>query len=243
MALEIKNIHAEVEGKEILKGISLECQTKEVHVIMGPNGSGKSTLANVLMGHPKYKLTKGKIILDKKNITNAKTDQRAKEGLFLSFQHPLEIEGVTITNLLKTAKQSKTGKKIPILKFSREISEKMEELNIDISLRTREVNKGFSGGEKKRTEMLQLLTLEPKYAILDEIDSGLDVDGIKVVARAIKKAQEKGTGIIIITHYNRILHEIKADKVSILYKGKIVMTGTQELAEKIEKEGFEQFIE
>ena len=241
MTLEIKNLHVEVDGKEILKGINLTFEEGKTHIIMGPNGSGKSTLANTIMGNPKYTITKGSITLNEKDITKEKVHERAKQGLFLSFQYPAEITGVTLTNFLRTALRAKTGKKLPVLKFHKLLGEKMNELDMPLEFRSRYVNENFSGGEKKKAEMLQMLILEPKFAILDEIDSGADIDAIKIIAQAIKKAKENNTGIIGITHYNRILQEITPDKVSILYKGKIVQQGGKELAEKIEQQGFEEF--
>ncbi|MSR86134.1 Fe-S cluster assembly ATPase SufC [Candidatus Woesearchaeota archaeon] len=238
--LEIKDLHIEVNGTEIIKGVSLTFQSGKVHALMGPNGSGKSTLANALMGHPKYKITKGHIILDGKDITHEKPNIRANLGLFLSFQYPAEITGVTINNFLRTAVNNKREKKYSIVEFHNLLKEKMKELNIDISFIKRYINEGFSGGEKKKMEILQLSMLEPKYALLDETDSGMDVDAIRIVAEGINKVkQNKDMGIILITHYQRILDYLQPDEVSILFKGKIVATGGQELAKRIEKEGFE----
>ncbi len=235
--LEIINLHVEVEGKEILKGISLTIESGKIHALMGPNGSGKSTLANALMGHPKYKITKGKIILDNIDITNEKTDKRAKAGLFLSFQHPQEISGVRITNFLRTAVNEVKGTNHSVIDFHKLLKEKMQSLNIDSSFLKRNLNEGFSGGEKKRAEMLQLLMLEPKYAMLDETDSGLDVDAIRIVAEGINKVKDQ-MGILLITHYDRFLQHLQPDTVSIISNGKIIQQGNYELAEQIQNEGF-----
>lgn len=241
--LEIKDLHVEVDGTEIIKGVTLTFHPGKVHVLMGPNGSGKSTLANALMGHPKYKITKGQIILDGKDITEEKANIRAKEGLFLSFQYPAEITGVTMMNFLRTAVNNKREKKYSIVEFHAILKEKMKELQIDSSFTKRYVNEGFSGGEKKRAEILQLILLEPKYAVLDEPDSGADVDVIKILSEGIEKVRKnKDMSIIMITHYKRILEYLQPDEVSILYKGKIIAQGDYELAKQIEKEGFEGVI-
>ncbi len=241
--LEIKDLYVEVNGTEIIKGVTLTFHSGKTHALMGPNGSGKSTLANAIMGHPKYKITKGKIILDRKDITNEKANIRANLGLFLSFQYPAEITGVTISNFLRTAVNNKREKKYSIVEFHTILKEKMKELGMESSFMKRYLNEGFSGGEKKRTEILQLSLLEPEFALLDETDSGLDVDAIRIVADGINKVKKtKNMGIILITHYQRILEYIQPDEVSILYNGKIITQGGKELAEKIEKEGFEGVI-
>ena len=241
--LEIKDLHVEVNGIEIIKGVSLTFQMGKIHALMGPNGSGKSTLANALMGHPKYKITKGKIILDGRDITQEKANIRANLGLFLSFQYPAEITGVTMSNFLRTAVNNKREKKYSIVEFHALIKEKMKELEIDPSFVKRHINEGFSGGEKKKAEILQLSMLEPKYALLDETDSGMDVDSIKIVAEGINKIKtKKEMAIILITHYQRILEYLQPDTVSILYKGKIVAEGGKELTKRIEKEGFEGIV-
>ena len=240
--LEVIDLHVEVDGIEIIKGISLTFEQGKVHAIMGPNGSGKSTLAHALMGHPKYKITQGKIILDGKDITNEKANVRAKEGLFLSFQYPAEISGVTISNFLRTALNSVKEKKYSIIEFHNILKEKMNELKMDISFNKRYLNEGFSGGEKKRAEILQLMLLEPKYALLDETDSGLDVDALKIVADGINKVRGKEMGIAVITHYNKFLEYLTPDEVSILYKGKIISHGGFEVAKKIEVQGFDEII-
>ena len=237
--LEIKDLHVSVEGKEILKGINLDIIKGETTVIMGPNGSGKSTLANTIMGHPKYQITSGKIILDGEDITNLKPNEKAKKGLFLSFQYPSEISGVTVSNFLRTALTSLKGEKISVLDFHKLLKEKMKALNMDTTLTKRYLNEGFSGGEKKKTEILQMMVLNPKYAILDETDSGLDVDALKAVASGIKSTINPNVGILVITHYNRILDYLTPNKVHIMQSGKITKSGGAELAKEIESKGFE----
>ncbi len=241
--LEIIDLHVEVNGTEIIKGISLTFLPNKVYALMGPNGSGKSTLANALMGNPKYKITKGKIILDGEDITNLKPNERSKLGLFLSFQHPPEIPGVNIQNFLRIATNNITKKNYSVLDFHNLIKEKLSELNMDTSFIKRNLNEGFSGGEKKRLEMLQLSLLQPKYALLDETDSGLDVDAIRTVAESINKIKKKSEmAIIVISHYHKFLEYIKPDEVSIISKGKIIKQGTSELAKQIEDYGFENLI-
>ncbi len=239
MALEIKNLHVEVDGKEILKGISLKITDGEVHALMGPNGSGKSTLANTLMGHPKHKITKGKILLNEEDITNLSPDKRAKKGLFLSFQHPSEISGVTIQNFLKTSYNNLKDEKLPVFKFKKILQEKAKLLDVDEIFFSRYLNEGFSGGEKKKTEILQLLTLDPKIAILDETDSGLDIDALKIVSNGINQFKNPNKSILIITHYKRILEYIKPDKISIIKDGKIVYEGNSDLIDHLEKKGYD----
>lgn len=246
--LDIIDLHVEVDGKEIIKGVSLTFYPGKVHALMGPNGSGKSTLAHALMGHPKYKIAKGKILLDGGDITMAKPEVRAQKGLFLSFQYPSEISGVTISNFLRTAVNNLREKKgLPpysVVDFHKLLKEKMAQLKIDASFSKRYLNEGFSGGEKKRMEMLQLSMLEPRYALLDETDSGLDVDALKTVAEGIENIRkELETSIIVITHYNKFLEYLKPDEVSILYNGRIVKTGSYQLAQQIEKNGFGEFVQ
>jgi len=231
--ITIKDLHVEVEGKEILKGISLILKKGKVHALMGPNGSGKSTLANVIMGHPKYKITKGSILLDGEDITKLSPDERAKRGLFLSFQYPKEIEGVTIANFLKTALGD-----ISLDDFEKLLKGKMKELGVDESFAERYLNTGFSGGEKKKAEILQLLVLNPSIAILDETDSGLDIDALRVVAEGINNFMNKDKTVLIITHYKRILEHINPDKIFILKDGRIVKEGSGELVERLEEEGY-----
>ncbi len=243
MSLKIHNLHVSVEKKEILKGISFEIHPGEVHCIMGPNGSGKSTLANVLMGHPKYSVTEGEIILDGENITSAKVQDRAKKGLFLSEQYIPEIAGVTVSNFLRTAVSAQTGHTENPVQFYKKLVKVMEEYGMNSDFASRYVNVGFSGGEKKRLEVLQLKMLNPRYAILDETDSGLDVDALKAVGQGIKNFQDGTKGILLITHYNRILEYVVPDYVHIMKQGQIIKTGTKELAQEVEKFGYENFIQ
>ena len=237
MSLKISNLNIAVEGNEIVHGLNLEINKGEVHVIMGPNGSGKSTLANTLMGHPKYTVMNGSIEIDGKNVTWEPTDERARLGLFLSMQYLPEITGVTITNFLRTAYNA-LHEEMDALTFHKFLIEKMESLGMDKSFGKRYVNVGFSGGEKKRAEILQLGVLDPTYAILDETDSGLDVDALKIVAEGINRFKGKDKGVLLITHYNRILEYIVPDYVHIMKDGKIVESGGKELALKVEKEGY-----
>ncbi len=242
--LEINDLHVEVNGTEIIKGVTLTFHAGKVHALMGPNGSGKSTLANAVMGHPKYKITKGQIILDGKDITNEKPNVRANLGLFLSFQSPAEITGVTMSNFLRTAVNNKREKKYSIVEFHTLLKEKMKELGMDSSFVKRYVNEGFSGGEKKKAEILQLSLLEPKYAFLDEPDSGADRDALITLGEGIKKMKESyPMGIILITHHQKILNYLRPDTVSILVKGRIVENGDAKLAEVIEKEGYKKYLE
>ncbi|MFL0269119.1 Fe-S cluster assembly ATPase SufC [Candidatus Clostridium radicumherbarum] len=241
--LKIENLKTEIEGKEILKGLNLEIKKGEVHVIMGPNGAGKSTLANTLMGHPKYKITDGKILFENEEINELKADERAKKGIFLSFQYPEEIPGVTVENFLRTAKMAVTGKPLKILSFKRALKEKMELLEMKEEYAERYLNLGFSGGEKKKNEILQMAILEPKLAILDETDSGLDVDAIRIVSQGVNALKNSENSILIITHHNKILDYLKPDYVHILVDGKIVKTGDFSLAKEIEANGYESYKE
>lgn len=240
MSLEIKDLHINVENKKIVKGVSLTLEKGQIQVIMGPNGSGKSTLANTLMGHPKYSIVHGEVILDGEAITLAPPHKRAQKGLFLSMQYPPEINGVTIANFLRLTKKSLTVKNIDLMSFHQELVEKMKELHIDPEFTKRYLNTGFSGGEKKKAEILQLAVLDPTYAILDETDSGLDVDALKIVAEGINKFKNKDKGILLITHYNRLLEYITPDVVHIMMDGKIIKSGGKELAEEVEKKGYKQ---
>ncbi len=242
MELKIEDLYASIDGEEILKGINLKIDLGKVHALMGPNGSGKSTLANVLMGNPKYKITKGKIFLDGENITEMSADERAKRGLFLSFQYPSEITGVTMSNFLRTAYNSIKKTNVNVIDFHRRLKDKMKELEMDSSFSKRYINEGFSGGEKKRAEILQMAVLEPRYAILDETDSGLDINSIKIVGDNITKMKNHERGILIITHYYRILNYLTPDKVHVMIDGKIVEEGGKELAEDIENNGFNKYI-
>lgn len=261
--LIIKNLHAAIESKEILRGVTLTVRSGEVHAIMGPNGGGKSTLAYALLGHPAYKIGTGKskIEIDGKNIITLPTEERAKAGLFLALQSPIAVPGVTVTNLLRTAYQELHGNKaaakdstqnpllsrrwqagsMSIIEFTKMIHNYAKDLHIEESFLTRGIHDGFSGGEKKKMEMLQALVLAPKFAIFDEIDTGLDVDALKVVAKGIDVLSKKGTGVIIITHYQRILKYVKPDVVHILVNGKIVKTGKANLAKEIEEEGYQKY--
>ena len=238
--LEIKNLHVTVNGKEILRGVNLEVNKGEIIALMGPNGSGKSTLANVLMGNPDYEITQGKIIFKDKDITNMSPTERAKLGLFLSFQYPSEIPGVSVANFLRTALNSRRRDKISVLEFRDLLKEKMKLLNMKESFAGRYLNEGFSGGEKKKNEILQMAVLEPEISIIDENDSGLGVDALRIVSNGINLLKEKtGMGVLIITHYNRILKYIKPDKVVVLKEGAISNVGDHELATRIEEEGYE----
>jgi Fe-S cluster assembly ATP-binding protein len=245
MTLEIIDLHVEVDGVEILFGVNITFEKGKIHALMGPNGGGKSTLANTIMGHPKYKITQGKIMLDGQDITQMKPNERAQAGLFLSFQHPAEIQGVKIGNLLRMAINNKrerlNEKKLSVVEFHKLMKEKMEYLKMDPSFNKRYINSGFSGGEKKRSEILQMIMLNPRYAMLDETDSGLDVDAIKLVAESINLSHKNNsTGIIVITHYHKFLEFLNPDKVSVICGGKITKQGGYELAEKIEQDGFEE---
>jgi len=237
--LEIRGLHVSVEGKEILKGVSLDINKNEIHALMGPNGSGKSTLAHALMGNPAYEITKGTIRLFGKDVTTLATHKRARAGLFLSFQYPEAIPGVSVSNFLRTALGSIRGKDVPVPEFLKFLKEKMDLLKIDHSFMRRYLNDGFSGGEKKRAEILQMAVLEPKIAVLDETDSGTDVDALKIISEGIKTiAKNQETGILLITHYNRILHYLTPDHVHILKDGKIVQSGGKGLALDVEKSGY-----
>ena len=244
--LNIKNLHANVEGNEILKGINLEVNRGEIHAIMGPNGSGKSTMANVLAGHNAYEVTNGEIIFDGKNIIGMEPDERAREGLFLAFQYPIEIPGVSNSTFLKTAldeiRKHKGEPELTAKEFLALLKEKAEILGMDISLINRSLNQGFSGGEKKRNEILQLLMLNPKLAILDETDSGLDIDALKIVAEGVNIYKNKNNAVIVVTHYQRLLDYIVPDFVHVLYKGRIVKSGTKELALELEERGYDWII-
>lgn len=238
MILEVRDLHVSIEDKEILKGVSLSIELGKVNALMGPNGSGKSTLAHALMGHPKYEITSGKIILDGEDITELGADERAKKGLFLSFQYPFEIPGVTVTNFLMSALEQKTGKKPSLLEFKKMIDSNMEKLEVDKKFLTRYLNEGFSGGEKKKSEILQMLVLDPKVAILDETDSGLDIDALRIVAKGVNEFMTENKTTLIITHYRRILDLIKPDKVLIMKDGKIVHEGRGELVDNLEENGY-----
>ncbi|NLG81688.1 MAG: Fe-S cluster assembly ATPase SufC [Bacilli bacterium] len=237
--LEIKNLHASVEDKEILKGVDLTVEGGEFHVIMGPNGTGKSTLASVIMGSPKYTVTQGQILLNEEDITEMPVDERARKGLFLAMQYPQEVPGVTNSDFIRTAIQARTGQTIPLYRFIMDYDRAIEKLKMNSDLPHRYLNDGFSGGEKKRNEILQLLMLKPNIAILDEIDSGLDVDALRIVGDAVNSMRSENFGCLMITHYQRILDYIKPDKVHVMMKGRIVKSGGIELIEKIDREGYD----
>ncbi len=239
MSLHIQHLHAKADDTEILKGVNLDVQKGKVVVIMGPNGSGKSTLANTLAGHPKYSVTKGNIVLDEQDITEAPPNERAKKGMFLSMQYPPGIDGVTVANFLRLAVNAQRGETQNPLDIHALLLKKMKELSIDESFLTRYVNVGLSGGEKKRLEILQMSVLAPTYAILDETDSGLDVDALRIVSDGINRFRSPETGVLLITHYNRILEYVIPDDVHIMMDGKIVKSGGPELALEIEKVGYD----
>ena len=236
--LNLKNVKSEVEGKEILKGVDLTINKGEVHVIMGPNGAGKTTLASILVGHPKHEVVGGQILLEGEDITELEVDERAQKGIFLSFQYPEEIPGLTVEDFLRTAKEAVTGEKQYIMQFHNELVEKMEKLHINPEYAERHLNVGFSGGEKKKNEILQMAVLEPKLAILDETDSGLDIDATKIVFEGVQKLKTKDTALLIITHYDKVLEYLKPDFVHVLMDGKIVKSGGIEIVEAIEKDGY-----
>mgnify|MGYP001187430270 FL=1 len=239
--LTVKDLHVEVEGKEILKGVNLEIKTGEFHAIMGPNGTGKSTLSSAIMGHPKYEVTKGSITLDGQNVLDMEVDERARAGLFLAMQYPSEISGVTNADFLRSAINARRGEgnEISLMKFIRQMDEKMEFLEMDTNMAQRYLNEGFSGGEKKRNEILQLMMIQPKFAILDEIDSGLDIDALKIVAKGINSMRSSDFGCIMITHYQRLLNYITPDYVHVMMNGRIVKSGGPELAKQLEENGYD----
>ena len=241
--LEIKNLHASVEDKEILKGINLKVNAGEVHAIMGPNGSGKSTLAEVIAGKEEFEVDKGNITMEGEDLEELSPEERAHNGIFLSFQYPVEIPGVSVTNFIKTAinasRKAKGLEDMPANEMLKKIREKSEMLEIDRKFLSRSLNEGFSGGEKKRNEIFQLAMMEPKLAILDETDSGLDIDALRIVANGVNKLRSKDNAIIVITHYQRLLEYIVPDFVHVLYDGKIVKSGTKELALELEEKGYD----
>lgn len=241
--LSIKNLHASINGKEILKGINLEVKAGEVHAIMGPNGSGKSTLSSVLAGREDYEVTEGEVIFNGKNLLELPAEDRAREGVFLAFQYPVEIPGVSNINFLKTAiNEIRTYKGLAPIEakdFLALVKEKQKLVELDVKLANRSVNEGFSGGEKKRNEIFQMAMLEPKLAILDETDSGLDIDALRIVSNGVNKLKSKDNATIVITHYQRLLDYIVPDFVHVLYNGKIVKSGTKELALELEEKGYD----
>lgn len=241
--LSIKNLHASVEDKEILKGINLEVKAGEVHAIMGPNGSGKSTLSSIIAGKEEYEVTDGVIYLEDEDISELSPEERAHKGVFLSFQYPVEIPGVSVTNFMKTAinenRKGRGQEEMPANEMLKLIREKSELLEIDRKFLSRSLNEGFSGGEKKRNEIFQMAMLEPKLAILDETDSGLDIDALRIVANGVNKLRSKDNAVIVITHYQRLLDYIVPDFVHVLYNGKIVKSGGKELAYELEEKGYD----
>jgi Fe-S cluster assembly ATP-binding protein len=241
--LTIENLHAQVEGKAILKGIDLDVKAGEVHAIMGPNGSGKSTLSSLIAGNEEYELTKGKMLLKGKDLSEMDAEERAHEGIFLSFQYPVEIPGVSVTNFIKTAinanRKAKGLEDMPASELLKKIRDKAKLLDIDSKFLSRSLNEGFSGGEKKRNEIFQMAMLEPSLSILDETDSGLDIDALKIVANGVNKLKSKDNATIVITHYQRLLDYIVPDFVHVLFDGKIVKSGTKELAHELEAKGYD----
>ena len=241
--LEIKNLHVSVNNNKILKGLNLSINKGEVHAIMGPNGSGKSTLASVIAGREEYKVNKGSIIYSNKKLLKLSADERAKQGIFLAFQYPVEIPGISTTNFIKTAvnkiRESKGKKSLDAVSFLKVMKEKMKIVKINQTLLSRSINEGFSGGEKKRNEIFQMAMLDPKLAILDETDSGLDIDALKIVAKGVNKLKSKDNATIIITHYQRLLDYIIPDYVHVLIDGKIAKSGDKNLAQELEKKGYD----
>ena len=237
--LKIKDLHVSIGEKEILKGIDLEVNTGEIHAIMGPNGNGKSTLLSAIMGHPKYEVTQGSITLDGEDVLSMSVDERARAGLFLGMQYPQEIPGVTNSDFLKSAINSRQEKPISLFKFIRTLDKGIEELEMDPNLAHRYLNEGFSGGEKKRNEILQMKLLKPKFALLDEIDSGLDVDALRVVSEAINSMRSDDFGCVMVSHYERLFELVKPTHVHVLVAGKIVLDGGYEVIEKIDQEGYD----
>lgn len=239
--LVIKDLHVAIDGKEILKGVNLTINTNEVHAIMGPNGTGKSTLSSAIMGHPKYEVTSGEVLLDGENVLEMEVDERAKAGLFLAMQYPSEISGVTNADFLRSAINARReeGDEISLMKFIRELDKTMDFLEMDQDMAQRYLNEGFSGGEKKRNEILQLMMIKPTFAILDEIDSGLDIDALKVVSKGINEMRGEGFGCLMITHYQRLLNYITPDHVHVMMQGRVVKSGGEELAQRLEAEGYD----
>lgn len=239
--LTIEDIKATIEGKEILKGLSLDIKGGEVHAIMGPNGTGKSTLASALMGHPKYEITEGSVTLDGEDLLEMEVDERARAGLFLAMQYPSEITGVTNSDFLRSAINARReeGDEISLIRFIRQMESKMKELEMNPEFAHRYLNEGFSGGEKKRNEILQMMLLDPRVVILDEIDSGLDIDALRIVANGVNSMRSEDRAFLIITHYQRLLNYIKPDFVHVMMQGRIVKSGGPELAQRLENEGYD----
>jgi len=240
--LKVNNLHASVEGNEIIRGINLEVKSGEVHAIMGPNGSGKSTFANVLMGNPTYEVTKGSVEYMGEDITDNPADKRAKKGIFMAFQYPEAIPGVTIVTMLKASLSNITDTELTTIELRLKVADSMKDLGLEPDFVDRYLNEGFSGGERKRNEILQLAVLEPRLAILDETDSGLDVDGLKIVGDGVDQLRNKDRSFLIVTHYQRLLNYIKPDYVHVFINGDIVETGNYELSQKLEQEGYDSYI-
>ena len=240
--LEIKDVYVSVGEKDILKGLSLDVNAGEVHVIMGPNGAGKSTLGHTIMADPVYKINSGSIFFEGEDVTGERTDKRARRGIFMTFQDPIAVPGITLGGFVKSALEQKSGKRTKMREFREKMQSCLDILDMDKSYTERDLNVGFSGGEKKKAEIFQLLMLEPKLAILDETDSGLDVDAVKTVSKGIEEFQKKGGTLIIITHSTRILESLRVDKTHILAGGKIIKTGDRSLVDEINRNGFEQFL-
>lgn len=236
---EFKEIHVEVEGKEVVRGVSMQIFPGEIHAIMGPNGSGKSSLSNALMGHPDYVITKGDAHLDGQNLLEMSADERSRAGLFLAFQYPLAIPGVTVANFLRAALKSHRGKDADMSDFRKKFLKEMETLSIDRSFATRYLNEGFSGGEKKRVEILQMAMLNPKMAMLDETDSGLDIDALKTVSNGINRFHSHANGVLLVTHYQRLLNYVKPHHVHVMIHGRFVKAGGPELALQLEEKGYD----
>ena len=237
--LKVENLHVEIDGNEIVKGLDLEVGKGEIHAIMGPNGSGKSTLANVLMGHPRYEVTEGSVTYEGEDVLELEPDERAKMGMFLAFQYPSEVPGVSVANFLRTAVNSVREEDLSPMDMYKLLQEKMAVMRMDPKFAERYLNEGFSGGEKKRNEILQLLMLEPRLAILDETDSGLDIDALQVVARGVNEMRAPGFSAVLITHYQRILRYIEPDRVHVMLDGRLVTSGGKELAEALEEKGYD----
>ncbi len=241
MSLVITNLQAAIDGNDILKGLSLEVPPGEVHALMGPNGSGKSTLAKVIAGHEDYEVTGGAVTMDGEDLLDLGIDERSRAGLFLAFQYPAEVPGVTMANFIRAARQARLpeGEEIDAVVYYKELYEKMDQLGIDRRFTSRSVNEGFSGGEKKRNEVLQMMMLEPGYCVMDETDSGLDIDALKVVASGVNSMRSPGRGFLVITHYQRLLDYIEPDYVHVLADGQIVRSGSKELALELEQKGYD----
>lgn len=241
--LDVQNISVSVDEKTVLRNLNLKIGEGETHVLMGPNGAGKSTLGNALMGNPVYRLDGGKIIFEGQDLTSESTDKRAKAGMFLSFQNPLEVPGISLESFIRSSIQQRTGERVKLFQFQKELQKNMQLLNMDESYAKRDLNVGFSGGERKKSEILQLLMLKPKFAILDETDSGLDVDAVRTVSKGVEEYQKnQNGGLLIITHSTRILESLHVDYTHVLVKGQIVKTGDGSLVEEINEKGFDQFL-